>query len=433
MRPLDQLNRTVLLCHDYLSGAATNDEICERFQSCQALCVSDLRNLSSHTGQTALVTLVSLLSRLGMQVSLSIPEVPLIFPHPLLSGLELRQALLDCSDKFIKGAMVRGETNWQRADIVFVLGDTQVERLHPWLWRLSGTDWSGALAMSQTANLWTATWPIGAITSAAMASTEAFKFVTRRLPIQDCGQELFEPTKSCAWDFGSIPLPQTAIDLGRVDVISSGAISQAALYTLAHIPNLRMRGRIFDDDVTADSNLNRNMLTVTTDVGLPKVEVVARSCGAGFELEPVPTRFAANNATGLAERILVGVDDIPSRWEVQRHAPGWVGVSGTSHFSISSSAHNPDQPCSGCQHPDDDPFQGAIPTVSFVSLWAGLVMAVRLVREALGYPYDASRQHLWLTPLRMDKPHAAWWSPVPARRDCPVNCEAAQRLRGHAA
>jgi hypothetical protein len=103
MRPLDQLNRTVLLCHDYLSGAATDDEICERFQSCQALCVSDLRNLSSHTGQTALVTLVSLLSRLGMQVSLSIPEVPLIFPHPLLSGLELRQALLDCGDKFIKG------------------------------------------------------------------------------------------------------------------------------------------------------------------------------------------------------------------------------------------------------------------------------------------------------------------------------------------
>jgi hypothetical protein len=191
-----------------------------------------------------------------------------------------------------------------------------------------------------------------------------------------------------------------------------------------------MRGRIFDDDVTAESNLNRNMLTLTTDVGLPKVQVVAQSCGAGFDLEPVRARFGASNATGLAERVLVGVDDIPCRWEVQRHAPGWVGVGGTSHFSASSSVHIPGQPCCGCLHWVDDltPI-GAIPTLSIVSLWAGLAMAVRLLREALGYPYDASRQHLWLTPLRMDQPRAGVWSPVPARQDCPVNCQAARRLR----
>ena len=431
MRILDQLTRTVLLSRDHVPDSVTDEEICGRFQSCQVLCVSDLRNLSSHSGQTALVTLVSLLSRMGMQVSLGIPEVPMIFPHPRLSGTNLRQALIYASGRFIEGAAVRGEVNSEIADIVFALGDTRVERRHRRLWRLSGTEWSGALAMSQAANLWTAEWPIGAITSAALAASEAFKLVMRRLPMPESGRQFYEATKSCSWDFRSVPVPGTALDLGRVDIISAGAISQAALYTLAHIPDLRMRGRIFDDDVTEESNLNRNLLTLTADVDWPKVEVAARSCSPAFNLEPIQARFDRSNAGELAERVLVGVDDIPSRWEVQRHALGWLCVGGTSHFNASSSVHTPDQPCCGCLHWADDLTPvGAIPTVSIVSLWAGLAMAVRLLREALGYPYDPSRQHLWLSPLRMDQPHAAWWSPVAARTDCPVNCPASQRLRG---
>ena len=45
-----------------------------------------------------------------------------------------------------------------------------------------------------------------------------------------------------------------------------------------------------------------------------------------------------------------------------------------------------------------------------------------LVREALGSPYARNRQHLWLTPLRMDQPHAAMWFPVARHRNCPVPC-----------
>ena len=85
------------------------------------------------------------------------------------------------------------------------------------------------------------------------------------------------------------------------------------------------------------------------------------------------------------------------------------------------------EPCSGCLHPIDDAAAAdQIPTVSFVSFWAGLAMAVRLVREALVQPYPPNQQHLWLTPLRMDQPHAAMWSPVTFRRDCPVPCVASQ-------
>jgi hypothetical protein len=83
----------------------------------------------------------------------------------------------------------------------------------------------------------------------------------------------------------------------------------------------------------------------------------------------------------------------------------------------------PGEPCSGCQHPVDE-VGGAvtIPTVSFVSFWAGLAMAVRLIHRAMEVVYSGNRQHLWMTPLRMDLPRAALWSPVAARMDCPVKC-----------
>jgi hypothetical protein len=88
---------------------------------------------------------------------------------------------------------------------------------------------------------------------------------------------------------------------------------------------------------------------------------------------------------------------------VQRQAPDWVVVGGTSHFNVSSSSHRPAEPCAGCLHPINDGVVNVIPTVSFVSFWAGLATAVRILREALSLPYDPTRQHLSITPLRMDE------------------------------
>src|SRR5215470_8454750 len=99
------------------------------------------------------------------------------------------------------------------------------------------------------------------------------------------------------------------------------------------------------------------MLTTTNDIDSPKVDVVSAQRSAHLLLDPIPLRFASRADTNiqLESRIVVGVDDIPSRWAVQREAPGWVGVAGTSHFSISSSSHGVGEPCSGCLHPVDDP------------------------------------------------------------------------------
>jgi hypothetical protein len=430
---LAELNRTILLCRDHVIDELSDEEICQCFQSRKVLCVSDRRNLASHSGQTALFTLVSLLSRMGMQIELAIPDVAMLFTQPPMSGSSVRHALVSSSESLISGATVRCDSTFA-PEIVFVLGDTKMDHTNVPCWRLSGNDWWGALAMEGMAKVaaWTSEWPVGSMISAALAANEAFKFVMRRLPLRgQADRVFFEESRSCNWDFGAVHVPEEGVDLGMVDLISAGAICQAALYALIRFPNVRMSGRIFDDDLTGASNLNRNMLSLVADIGLTKVQVVAQCCSAKLRLEPIAVRFTGDSCRigRLARRVLVGVDDIPSRWEVQRHAPGWVAVSGTSHFSISSSAHSRDEPCCGCLHPVDDPVgANQIPTISFVSFWAGLAMAVRLFRDALASPYPPSRQHLWLTPLRMDRPHSAMWLPVAPARNCPVRCLASRTL-----
>jgi hypothetical protein len=429
MTALDGLTRTVLLCRDYVSDVLTDDELCQHLQSVRILCVSDLENLSSYSGQTALVTLVLLLSRMGMQVGLRIPEVEMLGPQPPLTTGPLRAALLTLSEKLIVGAFVQHDVEF-KPDIIFVLGDTEFDGRHL-VWRLNGNDWTGALNMSGSrseSRPWQSNWTGGSMISAALAANEAFKFAMRSLPLRDqASQTFFEPSRACIFNFGNITIPEEIIDLGRVDLISAGAISQAALYALLRFPNARMSGRIFDDDITAESNLNRNMLTVKTDIGTTKVRLAADVCANKFQLQPVGTRFGGTGSQigELAPRILIGVDDIPSRWEVQRHSFGWLAVGGTSHFSISSSGHDPGEPCCGCLHPVDDLAGGnPIPTISFVSFWAGLATAVRLLRQSVSQPYGRHQQHLWLTPLRLDQPNAAMWMPVAPVKNCPVCCPA---------
>lgn len=433
MNALEQLDRTILLCRDHVAETISDEEICQILQSTQILCVSDTTSMSSHSGQTAIATLVSLLNRMGMQVGLNIPDVPMLLPQPPLLGPSLVRALTASSETLITGAKVRRDSDFS-PDIIFFLGDLKPTPEHAASWRLTGNDWYGALAMEGSAQPqpWTAKWPVGAMVSAALAANEAFKFAMRRMPLRNpADQVFFEASRACYWNFGPLPLLQQIVDFGQVDVISGGAISQACLYALMRFPDIRMRGRVFDDDLTGQSNLNRNMLTLASDIGSLKVEIISERCGAKLQLRPIANRFIceSSEADKLAPRVLVGVDDIPSRWNVQRHAPGWIAVSGTSHFSVSSSAHSAGSACCGCLHPVDDPAgANPIPTVSFVSFWAGLAMAVRLFREVIGNPYSSDRQHLWVTPLRMDQPHAAMWLPVPPHRDCPVQCSTSRAV-----
>ena len=126
MSALEELDRTILLCRDFVADGLSAEEICHALQSVHVLCVSDVCNLSSHSGQTALVTLVGLLSRMGMQVGLSIPEAAMLSAQPPLSGSFLCKALVASSEGLVTGATVRCDPEFN-ADIIFVLGDAKVD------------------------------------------------------------------------------------------------------------------------------------------------------------------------------------------------------------------------------------------------------------------------------------------------------------------
>ena len=431
MSAFNPLNRTVLLCRDYVADDLSDDQIASAFHTSRILCVSDAANLSCHAGQSALMTLVSLLSRMGMQVGLRMPDIGILGNQAPFTGSLIRTALIQSSECLMPGATIVKADMTFSPDMVFVLGSSEVESSGIPFWRLTGTNWSGSLGAVEAVEgkTWNEEWPVGGMIAALLAANEAFKVVIRGLDLRELSDRVFfEPIRDCHWGFGEIPVPEKSLDLGNIDLVSAGAITQACLFALTRIPRVHMRGRIFDDDFTDITNLNRNMLTLVGDVGTAKVTVVSARCRPGIVIEGVPCRFTGFDANGsLSSRVLVGVDDIPSRWSAQRAAPEWLGVSGTSHFSVSSSAHLPGQPCCGCLHPTDDPDGiNQIPTVSFVSFWAGLAMAVRLIRETLGMAYPSNCQHLWLTPLRLDQVRAAMWLPVPANRYCPVRCEASQ-------
>lgn len=430
MSGLEALDRTVRLVCDAVDDGVSDAEIVGALQSFRVRCVCDARNAQAYSGQTALVAIVSLVARMGVQINLDVPDVPLVGYQPPLRGSRLVSSLIDLGSDLIPGSAITADPTL-KADLTIALGDTPL-RGGTAGWRVSGDGWAAQLTpLGHAGTRWSASSAIGGLTGAGLVSPEVFKAVIRGLPLRHpIWTEMLAEAGEAVWGYWG---DETAYPCDPVplDIISAGAITQAALFALLRTP-MHLTGRVFDDDVAEFGNLNRQMLYRRSDTGL-KVDIVRRAFRAPGRCNAIPERFSEaglSRFAPLAPHVLVGVDDIPARWEIQAASRGWTGVGATSHFFASISSHEEHEGCAGCLHPrDDDGLDGPIPTVSFVSFWAGLALAVRFLRAIGGGPYGARRQNLALWPLRLDSLDAASWHPVGPRRDCPVRCSASQRNR----
>ena len=221
------------------------------------------------------------------------------------------------------------------------------------------------------------------------------------------------------------------VALGDVDVISGGAIANAALYALLRMPAVTAATRIIEPDLLALSNLNRYALARGSMVGWPKARALETYETASISITGSGETFddaAAVRLAPLAARLLVGVDHIPSRWAAQRAATArWVCVGASSHDFVLVSAHPPDSACAGCVHTRDEEITGEIPTISFVSFWAGLVQALELTARAAGRSPGWTRSsHVW--PLGLDNPRGIHQFTQDAAAGCPVGCSASAAL-----
>jgi molybdopterin/thiamine biosynthesis adenylyltransferase len=105
---------------------------------------------------------------------------------------------------------------------------------------------------------------------------------------------------------------------GRVLVVGAGGLGSSALYYMA-AAGVGHLG-IIDDDVVEVSNLQRQILHATPDIGRPKTQSAAeklRALNPEIEVECYQTRFSQANALDILggyDVIVTAVDNFPSRY-----------------------------------------------------------------------------------------------------------------------
>jgi hypothetical protein len=429
----EALDRTLLLMRDELSASATDELLLGALTQTTIALVADRENLKSHSAQTAYITTALLMARSGHRVHLVGPNVALADVQPPLGVGMLIDQLEHVGRDLLPGVSFVVGAPAETADLAILLGNTNWNGSAKTVIRIDATAWRARLVHVAQGRAWSGTsWPFGGMAAAALAAAEAFKAAMIRLTPyakhKDWFAELFAPSAGAFLDLAPVGTPEVS-NLGQFDVISGGAISNGLLYALFRAPNVTGRARIIEPDVTEISNLNRGMLFVRSRLGHAKASELSRHSPSALRMRPLLHRFETQTLErigSLADNVLIGVDDIPSRWAVQRGWPLWLGVGATTHFSAMASFHTHKLPCAGCLHHLDEPDAGRIPTVAFVSFWAGLWLASLFIRHLSGHDPTAADQQVYFSNLR---PESFWLSPVKRRSDCPVSCTDSDRPR----
>jgi molybdopterin/thiamine biosynthesis adenylyltransferase len=176
-------------------------------------------------------------------------------------------------------------------------------------------------------------------------------------------------------------------------IVGAGGLgAPAALYLAAAGVG---RIAIVDPDVVDASNLQRQVLYATTDVGLPKVDMAAGRLTAlnpFVTVEPVRARLDEANARALVRRcdlVLDGTDDFATRFCVNAAcvAEGKTLVSGAIGRWTGQVGVFPGRPCYRCLVPEVPPDAETCAAVGVVGALAGVVgsmMALEAVKLITG-------------------------------------------------
>ena len=431
MSAANALARTSLLIQRDVYPDAPEHEIVEALVGTRVRLVADESNLTSSAARTALVAAFVLIAELGCEIWLDVPSVETLDQPPLPQG-DLRAGLLELGRTLITPATLDVE---EPAALAIAFGDTPMRRADHRTVRVSGDEFSMRLDESRGGGLpWTGTLPFGALVSACAVAAEAFKEAMRKLGDQRVqhphSERALPQPKSFELGLPPFAISEGGISLGRVDVISAGAITNAAIFALLRLAGVSGALRVFDEDRLARSNLNRYPLASVRQLSDLKVEALERLSTDRLEITGEAVRLdevSAREFAPLSERVIIGVDHVPSRWVAQRHSPGWVGVGATSHFEVVVSGHPADGPCAGCLHPRDEDDAGDIPTASFVSALAGVLLAYRLAAQSVAPASINTSSATLAAPLNLAGKHPFVTLPVAARADCPVESPVARK------
>lgn len=405
MTKLNALSRTLLLMRTHLRPDISDEVLLNALTSTTAILVGDEENLSTPEGQHALITAASLIARSGGRCFVDAPNVPLIGNHPPLREYRLVDALLELGADLIPGQEIMAGQPSRKADLALVIGDSTFSGSAYQMVSLSGSTWTGRIG--PTRQRWVPTnSPFGALAAAGLAAAEAYKVAMRKLrPYASPGpfDEMFRAAVGAQVVLAPRHAGSPKADLGRFDMVSGGAISQAALYALARIPGVNGEARVIEPDINDITNINRYAFLRRSLVGEAKAVHLAGISLQGLALQGVQLRYEEKNVDSigqLASDVLVGVDHVESRWAVQESQPTWLGIGATEAYDAMLSFHTRGLPCARCVHEIGAAPQGPIPTAAFISHWAGLLLAAAFVGNRAGW-LRPGEQVTWLACLQL--------------------------------
>ena len=184
--------------------------------------------------------------------------------------------------------------------------------------------------------------------------------------------------------------------------------------------------RVIEDQTAELSNVNRYALLRASEAGLDKIEQLEHAATGELQITGVRhlfTKETRERIVPLAERVVVGVDDVPARWRVQEECPAWLAIGATGNHLAQLTTHLPGTPCAACLHSEPLPPQ-TIPTISFVSFWAGLLQACALVSGSV------APRNIVVYPFALGGGPAAVTAFEPApHRGCRIRCSASESAR----
>lgn len=418
------LDRTILLMRDVVSRRVDDHALLHALTNTRIALIADNLNIASHSAQSAFVTAAMLMARSGHEIHLLAPDCPLMGAQLPLSSSYMLQGLLDVGNRMLPGIAFGAYTHTKEYDLAIALGDSPIMVAARRSIRLNAGPWTGQILPSHTQDLWGAqSWPLGGMAAGVLGAAEAFKVAMWKLgalePFPENVRDRLCPTEETSFPLAPPDTPFCR-HLGDFECISAGAITNAILFILTRIPGVTGNARIFDSETPDLTNLNRYMLLLRSSFALTKVSELAKICSATLPITPVAERYSADLASKfspLAPLVLTGVDHIPSRWDVQLANPAWLGVGATSHWDAMASYHQSGTACARCLHPRSTENNAPIPTVAFVSFWAGLLTTSYFLRQCAENPATHTEQHVYLTALRPEHPH---WASVRPNPDCPT-------------
>jgi adenylyltransferase/sulfurtransferase len=198
---------------------------------------------------------------------------------------------------------------------------------------------------------------------------------------------------------------QAALKRARVLVIGAGGLGAPVLLYLA-AAGVGTLG-VVDDDAVSLSNLQRQVIHGTPDIGAPKADSAAatiRRLNPHIAVEPYPVRLTAGNALDLIGRydlVADGSDNFATRYLVSdacylARKPLVTAALGTFDGTLTTiRAHEPradgrPNPTYRCLFPEPPP-PGTVPTCAEAGILGalagvlGAMMALEVIREIVGF------------------------------------------------